>query len=100
MSSNSDSATGPTPTVASTKLKVVLACFGDHKREVNFDACSSSLAQEVKNLQQAFLETFSDVLDDTEERNVVPVIQLKSEMWGGDIADDQCIPNQGGTNST
>ena len=77
------------PTVAVT-TKVVLACFGDHKRELNF-----SSAQEIKSLKQAFLAIFSDVLESgTEEKNVV--VQLKSKVWGGeflDITNGQPIPN-------
>ena len=59
------SATSPTVAAAT---KVVLACFGDHKWELSF----SSSSQEIKNLKQAFLAVFSDVLESgTEEKNVV-----------------------------
>ena len=73
--------------------KVVLACFGDHKRELSYPEASS--AQEVKNLKQAFLAAFSDVLESGVEENGL-MVQLKSEVWAGeflDITDDQRIPN-------
>ena len=72
--------------------KEVLACFGDHKRVLNF----SSTVKEIDDLKRAFLATFSDVLESgVEEKNVV--VQLKSEVWGGeflDITDDQLIPDR------
>lgn len=73
--------------------KVVLACFGDHKRELSFPESSS--AQEVESLKQAFLAAFSDVVGSgVEEKNLM--VQLKSEVWSGeflDITDYQSIPN-------
>ena len=79
---------------ATMDAKVVLACFGDHKRELNFSEASSAQL-EVKNLKRAFLAAFSDVIESgVEEKNLV--VQLKSEVWGGeflDITDDQSIPN-------
>lgn len=88
------SATSPTVAAAGAgTTKVVLACFGDHKRELNFSEASS--AQEIKSLKWAFLAAFRDVIaSDVEEKNLV--VQLKSEIWGGeflDITDDQSIPN-------
>ena len=78
---------------SSPATKVVLACFGHHKREVNFSS-SYEAAHEIKNLKQAFLATFSDVLESAgaEEKNVV--VQVKSELWCGefvDIAEDHHI---------
>ena len=85
-------ATSSSPTtVAAAATKVVLACFGDHKRELNF----SSSAQEILSFKRAFLATFSDILESGVEENNL-VVQLKSEVWGGeflDMTDDQSIPN-------
>ena len=91
MESMSESESASATAAAATK--VVLACFGDHKRELSFPGGSS--AQEVKSLKQAFLAAFSDVVESgVEEKSVM--VQLKSEVWAGeflDITDDQPIPN-------
>lgn len=54
---------------------------------------SGSPAQEISGLKQAFLISFSDVLESgVEEKNLV--VQLKNEIWCGqflDITDDQTI---------
>ena len=57
---------------------------------------SGSPAQEISSLKQAFLITFSDVLENgVEEKNLV--VQLKNELWRDqflDVTDDQIISDR------
>ena len=91
-SMESGSTSANCPTVAATKE--VLACFGEHKRVLKFS--SGSPAQEISSLKQAFLITFSDVLENgVEEKNLV--VQLKNELWCDqflDVTDDQIISDR------
>ena len=85
---------GSTSATVAAATKEVLACFGEHKRVLKFS--SGSPAQEINSLKQAFLITFSDVLENgVEEKNLV--VQLKNELWRDqflDVSDDQIISNR------
>ena len=73
--------------------KSVLVCFGEHKRPVTF---SSDPSFERKNLEEAIIDKFDNVIEGSRKPGRSLLLQTKSEGWGGefvDLPDDAQLPD-------
>ena len=79
---------------APTVVKKALACYGQRKREILFNA-NVSAAQELNNLRAAFLASYNDVAELRNAQISDLIVQAKSELWSGQFVNvqDQYIPN-------
>ena len=70
------------------RLKKVLVCLGDRKREVIF----------TTDIMGAVRSSFSDILPAAHDgRPAKFILQLKNEEWGGDfldVADESEVPDR------
>ena len=85
----SSSAEKKEPQDSHTRLKKVLVCLGERRREVSFAAGNEKEdGGDVKALLDATGEVFADVLTSTSqgEREKL-ILQMKSEDWDGEFVD-------------
>lgn len=75
------------PASPASRVKKVLVCFGERKREVIFASETETAGGDVKAVLEAVGEVFADIFDSSDNPTRDLILQVKNEAWNGEFLD-------------